>query len=670
MDSRFLIYTFTAYLLRMKHYLIYIFLLCVFGLSFAQTKTLKSVDNFNQREADTSRASRQSTSNKNIKNEEAKIDQYKIISFKNDTTFVDTTLSLKKDYKFNYLRKDNFDLISFSNIGQTYNSLSYNFHSTHSIPLFGARARHFNYIETEDVNYFHVPTPLTELFYKSAFEQGQVLDAFFTINTSEQFNFSIAYKGLRSLGKYQNILTSTGNFRFTANYKTKDRRYQARGHVVMQDLLNEENGGLQDDDIVNFESGNQEFLDRSVFDPNFENAENIVVGKRFYLEQEYKISRLKDSLSTGELSIRNIVSLENRYYQFQQSSQDDYFGNAFRSSNINDKVTLEHFYSRAKLNYRSSHLGTLGFNIDYSNYNYGYNTVVILNNQSIKNRIKGNTVALGGSYHKNFGKLEFQGELGINVAGDFEGNFFNISSTYKLNDDLTIQGELNSNSKAANYNHLLYQSDYINYNWDNSNSFNNVNTQQLAFRLKSEQIANIDLDYTNINNYSYFNHEPVTGNIKSTQYDGSINYLRLKLNKELTFGKFALDNTVMYQKVSNGEGVLNVPEIVTRNTFYYSNHLFKKAMFLQTGITLNYFTEYNMNGYDPLLAEFYTQNETKLGGFPRLDVFINAKIRQTRIYLKAEHFNSGFTGYNYYSAPNTPYRDFTVRFGIVWNFFL
>jgi len=126
----------------------------------------------------------------------------------------------------------------------------------------------------------------------------------------------------------------------------------------------------------------------------------------------------------------------------------------------------------------------------------------------------------------------------------------------------------------------------------------------------------------------------------------------------------------MYQNVLNGEGILNVPQIITRNTLYFRDHLFKKAMYLETGITFNYFTEYNMNAYDPLLAEFYTQNQTKLGGFPRLDFFVNAKIRQTRIYLKAEHFNSHFTGYEYFSAPNTPYRDFTVRFGLVWNFFL
>jgi hypothetical protein len=77
-----------------------------------------------------------------------------------------------------------------------------------------------------------------------------------------------------------------------------------------------------------------------------------------------------------------------------------------------------------------------------------------------------------------------------------------------------------------------------------------------------------------------------------------------------------------------------------------------------------------MDGYDPVLAEFYVQNDVTVGGFPRFDFFINAKVRQTRIYLKAEHFNSSFTGFDYFSAPSYPYRDFIVRFGLVWNFFL
>jgi hypothetical protein len=76
-----------------------------------------------------------------------------------------------------------------------------------------------------------------------------------------------------------------------------------------------------------------------------------------------------------------------------------------------------------------------------------------------------------------------------------------------------------------------------------------------------------------------------------------------------------------------------------------------------------------MNAYNPLIAEFHIQNEQEFGNFPLIDFFINAKIQQTRLYLIAEHFNSAMTGYDFYAAPGYPYRDFVVRFGLVWNFF-
>lgn len=619
-------------------------------------------------EVDTSRTNRTKKNNL-VKNAKAKIEDYKIISFLKDTTFLDTTLSLKKEYKFNYLRKDNFNLIQFSNIGQTYNTLSESFQNINTLPKIGSRARHFNYMEVEDINYYYVPTPLTELFYKSAFEQGQVLDAFFTVNTSKQFNFSIAYKGLRSLGKYQHVLTSTGNFRVTSNYKSKNDRYHARVHMVTQDLLNQENGGIKDSDIDNFESGNPDFLDRSVFDPNFENAESVLKGKRFYLDHEYTLIKQADSLKNNILKLGNILNFEDKFFQFTQSAKNTFFfGEAFNSK-INDKVTLEHFNARGYVNYDNDILGNLQFNLDYHNYNYGYDKLIVLDDQTIVNRIKGSFIKVGGSYKKMIGGFKLDGEFGINLSDSFKGNFLNVTAKYQLNEDIQVEGVLNSSASLPNYNFLLYQSDYINYNWDNTNSFKSQNSQLLGFKFNSQKLLNIEADYTTINNYTYFSTD-TGGNVKPFQSTNTINYLRLKVAKEIKLGHFALDNTIMYQNVLNGNQELNVPELISRNTFYYANHLFKKAMFLQTGVTLNYFTEYNMNAYDPLLAEFYVQNQTKLGAFPRLDFFIDAKIRQTRIFLKAEHFNSSFTGYNYYSAPNYPYRDFIVRVGLVWNFFL
>jgi hypothetical protein len=614
--------------------------------------------------------SKKNTKPKDLK---ASIEKYLIINYKNDTTYVDTTLTIQKEYKYNYLRKDNFNLMQFANTGQTYNTLSLNASSNKIKPSFSAQARHYNYMEIEDVNYYNVPTPLTDLYFKTVFSQGQNLDAFFTVNTSKEFNFSIAYKGMRSLGNYQNALTSSGNFRFTTNYQTKNSKYLMRAHITMQDLLNQENGGITDADVQRFISGTEEIKDRSVFDPNFENAENTLEGKRFHLEQVYNLLTKKDSVNTLGLSITNTISFQDKFYEYNQTTAaNDFFGTSFNNT-IEDRVALEDFYTDFGISLKSNKLGNLDFSLNYNNINYGYNSLVNLNGQTISNRIKDDFFGFNGSYKNKIGKLSLAGSLGANLSDEIKGNFLSTDLDYPITKDINLEVGLNINSRLPNYNLLLNQSAYTNYNWDNKDSFSTINSQQLSAALKSNKYLNLSLDITNIDNYTFFDLESIQNGvkvIKPRQYNQSIQYLRIKAQKEFRLGKFALDNTVMYQNVTSDDNVLNVPNVITRNTLYYTDEVFEKALKFQTGITLNFFTEYNGNGYDPLLAEFYTQNQTKIGAFPRLDFFINAKVRQTRIYIKAEHFNSSFTGYDYFSAPNNPYRDFAVRFGLVWNFFL
>lgn len=610
---------------------------------------------------------------KKNKKEVALIEDYLVMDSNYNLTQIDTSLNITKEYKYNYLRKDNFYLMEFANMGQTYNTLVYDFSENNSIPLFGARARHFSYFEEEDIRYYKVPTPTTELFYKTGMLQGQVLDALFTVNTSNRFNFSIAYKGLRSNGNYQRHLTSNGNFRFTSNYSSKNERYIALAHVVMQDLTSEESGGIRDEDIENFTSGDEDFKNRDVFSPNLNDAENKLDGKRFFLKHSYQLLKEKDS-TINAITLHNILKFEDKSFRFTQATPTiDFFGSSF-SSSINDEVKLEHFQASFSAAYTNSIIGNLKFGFQYDNYNYGYNRVTVLENQIITNRLKGSVVGILASYTKKFKNITLSGNGNLNVTGDFDGYNFNSNLDYNLNTDINILGYFNVNSTLPNYNTLLQQSSYVNYNWDNTNQFSNVERQQIGISLGSLKYGTAAVEFNNINNYTYFTNvsESTTQpkSIKPVQSNEAINHLKIELSKEINFRKFTLDNRLLYQNSENGKGVLNIPDFVLRSTIYYSNQFFKKSLFLQTGVTFNYFSEYNMNAYDPLLAEFYVQNETSLGGFPRMDFFVNARVRQTRIYLKAEHFNASFTGYDFFSAPNYPFRDFIVRFGLVWNFFL
>lgn len=603
------------------------------------------------------------------KQEKPPITAYKIISEDRDTIFVDTTLNIYKKYRFNYLRRDNFGLLPFSNVGQTYNSLVYSFDDTPMKPKFVAQSHHYAYRDASEINYYNVPTPLTELYFKTAYSQGQQMDAFFTVNTSPQLNFSLAYKGVRSLGKYQHILTSTGNFTFTANYHTKNKKYHIRGHLATHSILNQENGGLRDSSIDLFVNNDPEFRDRGRLDVKFEDAENQLKGVRVYGDQFYYLYNQGDSISRTSLIIGNVLSLENKEFRYRQNTPFSEFGDSYKVNDLYTKTVLSDFNAKAYVDFKESLLGEIKGWINYNNFNYGYNTVLLLDAGKIPNRIDGSIISAGGAYKKEYHGFSVEGKAGINIAGDFDANYLEGAVGYNLNEDFRARGKIKIHAAAPNFNFLLYQSDYQNYNW--KTEFRNVKTQELRFDLETSKFGNAFVSYTGIDDYAYFSIKPNDSTPTPTQAAERINYLKIQVQKEFNFGKFGSEHRLLYQQIVGGENILNVPKFLTRNSIYYQDHWFKKALFLQTGIGFQYFPAYNMNAYDPVLAEFYVQNDHKLGGFPLVDLFFNAKVQQTRIYFIYENFTALFGGKNeYFAAPGQPYKDAVIRFGLVWNFFM
>ena len=610
-----------------------------------------------------------------IENKKPPISLYKFVSHQRDTTYLDTTLTIEKSYKFNYLRSDTFELLPFSNVGQTYNALAVNTTSNRLTPLFAAQSHNYNYKQIADVSYFNVPTPLTEIYFKTAFEQGQQLNAFFTINTSKQFNFSLSYQGVRSLGNYQQSLTSTGNLLITSNYFSKNNRYNVRFHVASHDIINRENGGLTPNSLALFVNDDPEFSDRGRLDVNFEDAENNLKGLRLYVNQEYALIKKADSTNTNSLTLGNSIWYEDKLFEYRQQNAFEQYGASYEATDLYTKTTLEEFNLQGYANFTNSLLGNFKFFTTLTEYNYGYNSVLNLDTGQIPNRIKDNLVSVGGSYQKQYKGFDIHAEAAINVIGNTTGNYINAAAGLYLNKDTKVQGSLKIHNAAPNFNFQLYQSDYVNYNW--KTQFNNIKTQELGFDLWSKKIANVSFKYTGIDDYTYFainaSQTDADAFLRPTPMQSSerVDYLKIKAQREFNWRGFALNNTVMYQNVLSGDSVFNVPEFITRQSLYYQDHIFKNALFFQTGVNLKYFTKYNSNGYDPVLAEFYVQNEQEIGNFPMVDLFFNAKIRQTRIFVTWEHFNALFSNTKqYFSAPGYPYRDSLIRFGLVWDFFL
>jgi len=596
-----------------------------------------------------------------------KYTDYKIISLLKDTTYIDTTLTLQKHYKFNFLRKDNFELLPFHNIGQQSNNLGYSFNKISSRPDIGFRSKQSFYMGIEDIDYYHVPTPTSEIMFLSTLEQGQLLESFFTVNFTKRFNMSITYKGLRSLGTYRESLISQGNFRTSFRYETQKGQYTLKGHIATQDLLSEESGGLTTDALDAFINNDPNFTDRARLDVNLENTENSLEGTRLFFQHDYKILASKDSVNQNNftnLKIGHVFLSEGKYYEFRQDAPTVLLGTTSFSGAIRDRTESTFLKNQFFIEFNSKYiLGTFRVKSNLMNYSYGYSDIINQTSGITKRKLEGNAASFGADWKakvKNF-HLDATGEI-TPGNGRLSGTNLNGSLSYKIDSLFSLKASILLNSKSPNFNFLLHQSVYNEYNWEND--FDNVRTQNLGFEFNSKWItANANL--TNIENYTYFGDDNLPH-----QSSENVTYLKVKASREFKYKSFALDNTIMYQNVSGGNSVFRVPEFVTRNTLYYSDYWFKgKPMKVQIGATFKFFTEYKANAYNPLLAEFTLQNTDDIG-FSTVDLFFNAQIRRTRIYFRVENALSNIGTRNYFAAPNYPYRDLTIRFGLVWNWFI
>ena len=431
------------------------------------------------------------------------IDQYKIINNRNDTIIADTSLTIYKEYKYNYLRNDDFELLPFHNVGQTYTSLGYDFSDVFLRPQFGAQARRFMYIRDDEINTFYLPTPYTDLFFKTTFEQGQNLDAQFASNFTERMNFYIGYKGIRSLGKYQHSGVSNGHFRIGLSYRTKNDRYAMRTHFTSQDISNEENGGLTEEARQQFIDGVAEFDNRANLDVQFENAENLFLGRRYLLDHSYKLIKGNDSTQNGQLLLTHRLRFEDKEFTNEQSQASELFGDALENQNLNTQVEFQDVTNTSGSECKINPLGNFGFNISHTDYKYGYNSVFTNENgTTIPNRLLGDIVAVGGRYRGQVGRFQLEGDIQYNISGDFDGNYLKTRAAYRFNDDMDVIARLNIHSRAPNYNFLLHQSDYANYNW--FNDFDNMTTQYFQAEINSKKYGRLEASITQIQDYTYF----------------------------------------------------------------------------------------------------------------------------------------------------------------------
>jgi hypothetical protein len=271
---------------------------------------------------------------------------------------------------------------------------------------------------------------------------------------------------------------------------------------------------------------------------------------------------------------------------------------------------------------------------------------------------------VGGMLSKELGKkltYRFGGE--ISLIGYKAGDVYlsgEAGTSFKLwKDTISLKAKVFTSTKEPDFYQKKYESNH--FNWDNN--FDKVFKTHIGgvFAIPTKSLM-FEIAIENISKQIYFDTLAMP-----IQYNGSIQLITAQLKKDIHFGKFGLDNTIIYQETTNDK-VMPLPRLSLFHNLYFQDKWFD-VLNLQVGITARYHTSYYAPSYMPAIGQFYNQREMKIGNYPVVSAYGSIHLKRTRFFVEYFHLNQKFMKGIYYSMPYYPINPAQLRLGLTWNFY-
>jgi len=536
-----------------------------------------------------------------------------------------------------------------------------------------------------DIELFDTKTPYTKLFYVMGSKKENSLKITHAQSfMDKQITASLNFQLYDHLGAYQHQHNEVKSFFGGMGYSTKDSRYQANAQYYHNKQILEENGGLANTE--EFEK-NQE-TNRQIITTNLTTGENFVrisglsVMQKFHLSKaEPDFSQIPDTniIKMGDYTVTHfkkpyfepVTHLGAIKYYFNYERNNFRYTDQEQKSKIYDSIpyyltndSTVFFDSISMRKYQNEMIYS---NSDYKddvlhpkflNYFFGGRHEYTQCYQDSSSVYLRHMAIVGGAFLNFSNRLSLISEVSYCI-GDYSNNdlLWYAKAYFKWKGNLFSAG-IKTSHRQPDW--IYHQFSSSRFTWNNSLSKTDI--QEIFFRYEKSQLR-FFVQLSNIANYTYFNEK-----ILPEQYSGNIQHLLVRLSDNYTIGHWGTDFHLTYQSVSNA-AIIRIPDFTGRLKIYYFNNLFNNALGLELGVEGYYYTAFLANKYMPALRSYYLQNNQMIGGYPMIDVYLNAKIGKARLFVRYDHLNAGLTGNNYYASPDYPYQDASFRFGVTWLLF-
>lgn len=528
----------------------------------------------------------------------------------------------------------------------------------------------------ENTVFYNTKKPYSEFGYSTKGNRrykGQTVTIKHTQNITPYLNFGVDYDVISSIGYYDNQKTKSE--RLGTNVSYVKNNYRAHFTYNTNKLTNQENGGIIADRFIT-----DTIVDRTENIPvNLTNALSTVKYSDLVMSHNYLLSRSKETINDTLYKVEKEPLFDFGYTFGYKKSGRAYSDKYVKDENFYtthyldtlataDSIGVASLYHRLKVQIYGDSFGipmrgslVVGYNSD-KYYSFTPESYFSGNNSFVDNGLFLNGIV--NFPYKQF-LASFSGKIysgGLN-SGD---TYWNGSILWKfnlLNIDWNTKVNADINSHGSSFYHNQYFSNHIKWN----NSFNKQTTLGLSGSVKSDKLKlQLSGFYNQINDFLYFDKNG------PQQSASSLGIIGFRIKKGFALSFLRADILADIQK-SSDETVLALPLFSTTSRLYLETRInfetTKGVMDLQFGVETMYNTKYYAPAYDPAMGVFHNQTEKQLGGYPWVDVFLNAKVKRTVIYMKYSHFNSSFSSKNYFSTLHYPTPAATFTYGFIWRFY-
>lgn len=576
------------------------------------------------------------------------------------------------------------------------------------------------YLKPDQFRFTDTKSPYTNLSYYSAGDKltgDDHFKAYFAVNANKRFGFGFLADYLYGRGQYNSQSVSLFNASIYSYYRGE--RYQAYLLGSRYHMKQAENGGITDDryitDPLAMAEGERTYSPENIptlMDRAWNRNENwnIYLTHRynlgFYRDVEPDTTQTKqdndtkasatDSTTVADRVFVPVTSFihtaevstnEHSFIAYKEPS--GYYLHDYMPYDSLDKTTYLSVKNTLAIATQEgfskwAQAGLTAF-ITHEYRRFGLPDTLAGSKREYRKQYTENVLTVGGRLLRTQGRTLHYDVTGETVIAGEDLGQFSIEGRGDLNFRLfkdTVRLDVHAYMK--NLNPAFYFRHYHSHHywWDNDDL-------DKIFRTRIEGGLTIDKTRTrlragveNIKNYTYFANasQPLLddkGEVKSyanainvAQCSDNIQVFTARLNQDFKLGILHLDNEVTYQKSSNN-AVLPLPDLSLYHNLYLQFKL-AKVLSMQLGADVRFFTKYTAPDYAPALGQFVQQNQAdkvEIGGYPFVNVYINAHLKRTRFYVMMYHVNQGLGDSNYFLAPHYPINPRTLQFGLSWNFF-